>query len=106
MADYDLIVRNGRIVTEDRQLEGDIGVKDGRIAAVEPGLKGITTRELDAGGNFVLPGGIDHRRHHLGRKTWAAEDGAPSIAACSCARSCRTITRRRRPRPSSITPSI
>jgi len=33
MADYDLIVRNAKIVTEDRQAEGDIGVKAGRIAA-------------------------------------------------------------------------
>ena len=24
MADYDLIVRNGRIVTEDRQIDGDV----------------------------------------------------------------------------------
>ena len=30
MADYDLIVRNAKIVTEDRQTEGDIGVKDGK----------------------------------------------------------------------------
>ena len=29
MADYDLIVRNAKIVTEDRQSEGDIAVKDG-----------------------------------------------------------------------------
>ena len=29
MADYDLIVRNAKIVTADRQSEGDIAVKDG-----------------------------------------------------------------------------
>lgn len=63
MADYDLIVRNAKIVTEDRQTEGDIGVKDGRIAAIEPGLKGTATREIDAGGKFVLPGGIDSHCH-------------------------------------------
>ena len=63
MADYDLIVRNARIVTEDRQTEGDIGVKDGKIAAIEPGLKGTATREIDAGDKFVLPGGIDSHCH-------------------------------------------
>ncbi|WP_428662245.1 dihydropyrimidinase [Reyranella sp.] len=63
MADYDLIVRNAKIVTEDRQSEGDIGIKDGRIAAVEPGLKGSATREIDAGHKFVLPGGIDSHVH-------------------------------------------
>ena len=36
MADYDLIIRNAKIVTEDRQLDGDIAVKDGRIVALEP----------------------------------------------------------------------
>jgi dihydropyrimidinase len=63
MADYDLIVRNAKIVTEDRQTDGDIGVKDGRIAAIEPGLKGTATREIDAGNKFVLPGGIDSHAH-------------------------------------------
>jgi len=63
MSDYDLIVRNAKIVTEDRQTEGDIGVKDGRIAAIEPGIKGKGDREIDAGGKFVLPGGIDSHVH-------------------------------------------
>jgi len=63
MADYDLIVRNAKIVTEDRQTEGDIGVKDGKIAAIEPGLKGTAGREIDAGNKFVLPGGIDSHAH-------------------------------------------
>jgi dihydropyrimidinase len=63
MADYDLIVRHAKIVTEDRQAEGDIGVKDGRIAAIEPGLKGTASREIDAAARFVLPGGIDSHAH-------------------------------------------
>jgi dihydropyrimidinase len=63
MADYDLVVRNGRIVTVDRQLDGDVAVKEGRIVAVEPGLKGTGIREIDAGGKFVLPGGIDSHVH-------------------------------------------
>src|SRR5260221_5583105 len=63
MADYDLIVRNAKIVTEDRQAEGDIAVKVCRIAAIEPGIKGAATREIDAGGKFVLPGGIDSHVH-------------------------------------------
>src|SRR6478735_8204721 len=63
MADYDLIVRNAKIVTEDRQAEGDIGVKDGKVAAIEPGLKGTAAREIDAGNKFVLPGGIDSHAH-------------------------------------------
>src|SRR5438874_5153953 len=63
MADYDLIVRNAKIVTEDRQTEGDVAVKDGRIAAIEPGIKGKAKREIDAAGKFVLPGGVDSHVH-------------------------------------------
>jgi dihydropyrimidinase len=63
MSDYDLIVRNARIVTEDRQAEGDIAVKDGRIAAIEPDLGAKGSREVDAGGKFVLPGGVDSHVH-------------------------------------------
>jgi dihydropyrimidinase len=63
MADYDLIVRNARIVTEDRQIEGDIAVKAGRFAAIEPGVKGTASREIDAAAKFVLPGGIDSHVH-------------------------------------------
>ena len=63
MSDYDLIVRNARIVTEDRQTEGDIAVKNGCIAAIEPELKGGGAREIDAGRKFVLPGGVDSHVH-------------------------------------------
>ena len=63
MSNYDLIVRNARIVTEDRQIEGDIAVKNGFIAAIEPELKGRGAREIDAGRKFVLPGGIDSHVH-------------------------------------------
>ena len=51
------------LLTEDRQIEGDIAVKNGFIAAIEPELKGRGAREIDAGRKFVLPGGIDSHVH-------------------------------------------
>jgi dihydropyrimidinase len=63
MAQHDLVVRNASIVTEDRQIDGDIAVKDGRIVAIEPGIKDSGAREIDAGGKFVLPGGVDSHVH-------------------------------------------
>ena len=63
MADYDLIVRNARIVTAERQTEGDIAVKGGQVVEIGPGIKGEGTREIDAGGKFVLPGGVDSHCH-------------------------------------------
>jgi dihydropyrimidinase len=59
---HDLCIRNGRIVTGGRIVEGDLAVHDGRIAAIgevpEP-----CAREIDAGGRWVLPGGIDSHCH-------------------------------------------
>ena len=62
MPAYDLIIRNARIVTVEAVTEGDIAVKDGVIAAVGK-VSGDATREIDAGGKFVLPGGIDSHVH-------------------------------------------
>jgi dihydropyrimidinase len=63
MADYDLIVRNARIVTAERQTEGDIAVRDGQVVEIGPDIKGEGAREIDAGGKFVLPGGVDSHCH-------------------------------------------
>jgi dihydropyrimidinase len=63
MPDYDLIVRNAKIVTAERQSEGDIAVKDGKVAALGADVKGTATREIDAAGKFVLPGGVDSHCH-------------------------------------------
>ena len=56
MADYDLIVRNAKIVTAERQSEGDIAVKDGKVAALGADVKGTATREIDAGGQVRAAG--------------------------------------------------
>ncbi|MEP7299900.1 MAG: dihydropyrimidinase [Caldimonas sp.] len=59
---FDLTIRNGRVVTAGRIVEGDLGVRDGRIAAVEARLSpGV--RDVDAAGHWVLPGGIDSHCH-------------------------------------------
>jgi dihydropyrimidinase len=77
MADYDLIVRNAKIVTAERQSEGDIAVKDGKVAALGADVKGTATREIDAAGKFVLPGGVDshcHIEQLSGMGVWNADD--------------------------------
>ncbi|MBM3643823.1 MAG: dihydropyrimidinase [Alphaproteobacteria bacterium] len=63
MAAYDLVVRNARIVTETGQTEGDIAVKDGVFVAVGGEVAGRGAREIDAGGRFALPGGVDSHCH-------------------------------------------
>lgn len=59
---FDLTIRGGRIVTEGRIVEGDLGVRDGRIAAIG-GTLAPGACDIDATGQWVLPGGIDSHCH-------------------------------------------
>src|SRR3954470_21014397 len=61
-----LLVRDGLIVTLNDRLEvlqGDLSIRDGRIAAIGPGLTGSHDRTVDARGGFVLPGFIQTHIH-------------------------------------------
>jgi dihydropyrimidinase len=63
--ELDLLIRNGRICTEDGPpTEGSVGVRDGRIAVVAGGTDGLRAAEvIDAGGRLVMPGMIDPHVH-------------------------------------------
>lgn len=61
MAEFDLVVRGGTVVTGSDVFRADVGVIGGRIAAIGENLSGAST--LDAGGLLVLPGGVDTHCH-------------------------------------------
>src|SRR5438105_6510583 len=66
MSAFSLVVRNGTLVTSREMVSADIGVRDGRIAAVvAPGqlLDDDGQEVLDAAGRYVLPGVIDGHVH-------------------------------------------
>jgi len=58
---YDMVVRNGRIVdgTGSPWYSGDIGIRDGRIAAIGNLAGAAARRTIDAHGMVVAPGFID-----------------------------------------------
>ena len=62
MADYDLVVRNGTVVTAADTQRCDVGVKGGVVVTLGRGLA-AGAREIDAGGKLVLPGAIDSHCH-------------------------------------------
>jgi dihydropyrimidinase len=62
MADYDLVVRGGTVVTGLDSFRADIGIVGGRIVALAETLEG-GAETLDASGLLVMPGGVDTHCH-------------------------------------------
>lgn len=60
---FDLIVRGATVVTEQVIARCDLGVRAGRIAAIEPHLDGEAGDTVDAGGLVALPGLVDPHVH-------------------------------------------
>jgi dihydroorotase len=60
---FDLLVRGGTLVTHDGIALGDIGVREGRTAAVGDLVAASAGETIDAAGLHVLPGVIDTQVH-------------------------------------------
>lgn len=60
---FDLVVKNGTLVNHAGEGLADIGVKDGRIAAIGTLDAGAAGEVIDAKGLHVLPGVIDTQVH-------------------------------------------
>ena len=84
MAEYDLIIRGGSVVSAGGVEVTDVAVKDGKIAAVGPDLHGSAAEELDATGKTLLPGGFDCHVHfnEPGHTDWETlATGTAALAA-------------------------
>lgn len=61
---YDLLVKNGKIVTAESVMSANVAIQDGKIAAVlSMGVEPEATKVIDAGGKLVFPGAIDTHAH-------------------------------------------
>ncbi len=61
---FDLLIRNGMMVSTDATIRTDVAIKDGKIAALglfEDSVK--AERVIDASGKYLLPGVIDAHMH-------------------------------------------
>ena len=66
MVQFDILIKNGLVVdpASDRQEVIDIGLENGRVAAVAQDLSSDSARALcDASGKFVFPGLVDTHVH-------------------------------------------
>lgn len=62
MPEFDTVIRDGQVVTPDAVIPADLAMRAGEIAAIGPDL-GEGAREVDASGQYILPGGVDPHCH-------------------------------------------
>lgn len=62
MTAFDLVIANGTVADVSETYVADVGIKDGKIVAIGKAL-GSADRTIDAGGKYVLPGGIEAHCH-------------------------------------------
>lgn len=83
--DYDLLVKNARVVDpeHDEPREADIAVRDGKVVRVEPELPAErAARTVDAAGRLAFPGVVDGHQH-WGIYHELSEDAAVESRACA-----------------------
>ncbi len=84
MSLYDLVLRNGTIVTANGTNQADLAISGEQIVAIAPDLTGSATEEIDASGLHVFPGVIDAHVHfnEPGRTEWEGfATGSRALAA-------------------------
>lgn len=77
---HDLVIRSGRVALASGWAPCEIGISEGRIAALGHGLGGREV--IEAEGQWVLPGGID-THCHLDQPVWSGAPNADDFASGS-----------------------
>lgn len=88
---FDTVIRGGQIVdgTGQPAFHGDVGIRDGKIAAVG-GKLGSGKQEINAEGALVTPGWVDVHTHFDGQATWdpylspSTDHGVTSVVMGNC----------------------
>lgn len=87
MSLYDIVIRNGNVVLPTGVVKTDIGVKDGKVAAIEKNLQHQGEQEWNAEHQYIFPGMIDVHVHFSepGREHWEGfHTGSMMMAAGGC----------------------
>lgn len=79
-----LLIRNARLVNEGQIFESDLLVRDGRIDKIATSIAASADEEIDAAGQWLLPGMIDDQVHFrepgLTHKGGIATESAAAVA--------------------------
>ncbi|MEO2169233.1 MAG: amidohydrolase family protein, partial [bacterium] len=92
MARFDTILEHGTIVdgTGAPRQVGDVGIRDGRIAAMGDLHTDAAERRIDAAGKIVAPGFIDIHTHYDAQVFWdpaltpSSNHGVTTIVGGNC----------------------
>ena len=60
---FDLIIKNGKVVSPSSTISCDVAIKDGKIAALGEFSDDQALRTIDATGKYVRPGGVEAHMH-------------------------------------------
>ena len=63
MSKYDVIIKNGTIITASDIYQADIGIKDGKVVEISTAIGDDAAKVIDAKNKYVIPGGIDAHTH-------------------------------------------
>ena len=86
MTEFDLVIRNGHVANAEDEFDGDIGISEGKIAAIGEKL-GEGHEEIDAAGRLVMPGGVDshcHVEQISSNGVWTADDWFTATRSAAC----------------------
>jgi allantoinase len=84
MPEFDLLIRAGTVVTHGEVCAADLGILEGKIVELRPGLASSARETIDATGLHIFPGLIDSHVHfnEPGRGHWEGfETGSRALAA-------------------------
>jgi len=60
---YDIILKNCKIVNENKSFESDIAIKNNRIELINTSIDSEAKKTIDLNGRHVIPGLIDDQVH-------------------------------------------
>ena len=86
MPEFDLVIRHADVATESDRFSTDIGISNGRITALEPGLS-EGAQEIDVKDRLVMPGGVDshcHVEQISSNGIWTADDWFTATRSAAC----------------------
>jgi dihydroorotase len=81
---FDTAIVGGTVVNAGGRARAEVGIRDGRIAALLPAGASLTAdRTIEAAGRHILPGAIDVHSHHREPGFTHKEDIVSATSACA-----------------------